>query len=137
LPRTTGQLRQAADAAEEGSWSMPVIDTKANIRSYLAPIGPVFVMGPNNFPFAFNSAAGGDFAAAIAAGCPVIAKGHSSHPATTRLFAEEALHAIHETEMPPALVQLIYRTSHEDGAKLVSHRLMGATGYTGGRHAGL
>ena len=33
LPRTTGQLRQAAAAARSGSWSMPTIDTKANIRS--------------------------------------------------------------------------------------------------------
>jgi NADP-dependent aldehyde dehydrogenase len=137
LPRTTNQLRQAAAAARNGSWVQATIDSKANIRSMFAPIGPVAVFGPNNFPFAFNSAAGGDFAAAIAAGCPVIAKGHSSHPTTTRLFAEEALQAARETEMPPALVQLIYRTSHEDGAKLVSHRLMGATGYTGGRHAGL
>src|SRR3954454_12803114 len=39
--------------------------------------------------------------------------------------------------MPPALVQLIYRTSHTDGARLVAHPLVGATGYTGGRSAGL
>lgn len=137
LPRTTNQLRQAAAAAREGSWTLPTIDTKANIRSYLGPIGPVAVFGPNNFPFAFNSAAGGDFAAAIAAGNPVIAKGHTSHPSTTRLFAELALDAVRETDLPPAWVQLIYRTSHEDGAKLVSHPLIGASGYTGSRHAGL
>jgi NADP-dependent aldehyde dehydrogenase len=137
LPRTTNQLRQAATAAREGSWAHATIDTKANIRAMFGPIGPVAVFGPNNFPFAFNSAAGGDFAAAIAAGNPVIAKGHSSHPGTTKMFAEEALQAARETEMPDGLVQLIYRTGHEDGAKLVSHRLMGATGYTGGRHAGL
>ncbi|MDA0833835.1 MAG: aldehyde dehydrogenase (NADP(+)) [Planctomycetota bacterium] len=137
LPRTTNQLRQAAAAAREGSWSLPTIDTKANIRSYLGPIGPVAVFGPNNFPFAFNSSAGGDFAAAIAAGNPVIAKGHTSHPSTTRLFAELALDAVRETDLPPAWVQLIYRTSHDDGAKLVSHPLIGASGYTGSRHAGL
>ncbi|MDO8944035.1 MAG: aldehyde dehydrogenase family protein, partial [Desulfobacterales bacterium] len=57
LPRTTNQLRQAAAAAREGSWALPTIDTKANIRSVLGPIGPVAVFGPNNFPFAFNSAA--------------------------------------------------------------------------------
>ena len=39
--------------------------------------------------------------------------------------------------MPAGFVQLIYRTSHADGAKLVSHPLLGATGYTGARHAGL
>src|SRR5688500_17005249 len=29
LPRTTNQLRQAAAAARDGSWSIPTIDTKA------------------------------------------------------------------------------------------------------------
>ncbi len=137
LPRTTNQLRQAAAAAREGSWAMPVIDTKANIRSIYAPLGPVVVFGPNNFPFAFNGICGGDFAAAVAAGNPVIAKGHSSHPGTTRIFAEEARRAAQETEMPAALVQLIYRTNHEDGVRLVAHPLLGASGYTGSRRAGL
>jgi 2,5-dioxopentanoate dehydrogenase len=137
LPRTTNQLRQAADAALEGSWALPTIDTKLNIRSHFAPLGPVCVFGPNNFPLAFNSIAGGDFAAAIAAGNPVIAKANTSHPGTTRLFAEEVRAAAEETGLPPATVQLIYRTSHEDGARLVSDPRVGATAYTGSRGAGL
>ncbi len=137
LPRTTGQLRQAAAATREGSWALPTIDTKLNIRSVLAPIGPVWVFGPNNFPFAFNSIAGGDFAAAIATGNPVIAKANTSHPGTTRIFAELAQQAAEKTEMPAGTVQLIYRTSHADGSKLVSDPRTGATGYTGSRSAGL
>lgn len=136
LPRTFNQLKQAAHWVREGSWQTATIDTAANIRSQLEPIGPVAVFGPNNFPFAFNSAAGGDFAAAVAAGNPVIAKGHSSHPGTTRLFAELAHAAAQETGMPPGFIQLIYRTSHADGAKLVAHPLLGAIGYTGARSAG-
>lgn len=137
LPRTTHQLRQAAGAAREGSWALPTIDTHANIRSLLRPIGPVAVFGPNNFPFAFNSVAGGDFAAAIAAGNPVIAKANTSHPSTTQWLAEEAKSAADEVGLPPATIQLLYRLSHEDGAKLVSHPWLGATGYTGARQAGL
>ncbi len=137
LPRTTNQLRQAAGAARTNSWRSPTIDTTAGIRSMLGPIGPVVVFGPNNFPYAFNGISGGDFAAAIAAGNPVIAKGHSSHPETTRIFAEAALAAIQKTNMPAALVQLIYRTSHEDGYKLVSDPRIAASGYTGARHTGL
>ena len=137
FPRTTNQLRQAAQTARTGSWTRPIIDTKANIRSKFAAIGPVVVMGPNNFPFAFNSIAGGDFAAAIAAGNPVIAKGHPSHPGTTKLFAEAALAAAKATNMPAGFVQLVYRTSHEDGARLVSDPRVGAIGYTGSQHAGL
>ena len=137
LPRTINQLRLAAKSARDGSWASPTIDSATNIRSIFGPIGPVAVFGPNNFPFAFNSIAGGDFAAAVAAGNPVIAKGHSSHPKTTQLFAEAAHEAAVATGMPPGFVQLIYRTSHSDGARLVGHPLMGATGYTGSRSAGL
>jgi NADP-dependent aldehyde dehydrogenase len=137
LPRTTGQLRQAAAAATEGSWAMPTIDTKLGIRSMLAPIGPVWVFGPNNFPFAFNSVSGGDFVAAIATGNPVIAKANSSHPNTTRLLGEEAFEALRESGLHPSTVQLIYRTSHDDGARAVADPRTGATGYTGSRGAGL
>lgn len=137
LPRTSGQLRQAATAARSGSWAMPTIDTKLNIRSCFEPLGPVCVFGPNNFPFAFNSVSGGDFAAAIAAGNPVIGKANTSHPATTRMLAELAHAAVEATGLPPATLQLVYRLSHEDGARLVSDPRVGATGYTGSRHAGL
>jgi len=137
LPRTAGQLRQAAAAALEGSWAQPTIDTKLNIRSMLAPLGPVWVFGPNNFPFAFNSVAGGDFAAAIATGNPVIAKANTSHPGTTRLLAEEAFAAVKETGLPLATVQMIYRTSHADGEKLVADPRTAVIAYTGSRHAGL
>ncbi len=137
LPRTTGQLRQAAAAARDGSWSLATLDTKSGIRSIYAPLGPVCVFGPNNFPFAFGSISGGDFAAAIAAGNPVIAKANSSHPGTTRLLGEEAQAAAEDTELPPGTVQLIYRLRHEDGCRLVADPRVGATGYTGSRQAGL
>src|SRR6185369_9777011 len=73
MPRTVNQLKQGAAAARARSWCHATIDTAANIRSMYGPLGgPVVVFGPNNFPFAFNSVAGGDFVAAIAAGNPVI-----------------------------------------------------------------
>ncbi len=136
-PRTSGQLRQAAEAARNASWAAATIDTKANIRSCYEPIGPVCVFGPNNFPFAFGSVSGGDFAAAIAAGNPVIGKANTSHPGTTQRLAELALEAVVETDLPPATVQLIYRLSHADGARLVADKRVGAIGYTGSRKAGL
>jgi NADP-dependent aldehyde dehydrogenase len=137
LPRTTGQLRQAAAAALEGSWALPAIDTKLNIRSLLAPLGPVCVFGPNNFPFAYNGACGGDFAAAIAAGNPVIAKAHPCHPGTTKLLAEEALAAVGDAQLPPATVQMIYKLRPEDGLRLVADARLGGVGFTGSRAAGL
>ncbi len=138
LPRTTNQLRQAAEAARDGSWCHATIDTTTNIRSKLGPLGgPVVVFGPNNFPFAFNSAAGGDFAAAIVAGNPVIAKSNTSHPGTTKLFAELAFEAVEESGLPLSMVQLIYRTPPDVGLRMVSHPLVGATGFTGSQWAGL
>ncbi|HEY0709704.1 MAG TPA: aldehyde dehydrogenase family protein [Polyangia bacterium] len=138
LPRTLNQMRLGATAAREGSWALPTIDTKAGIRSVFGPLeGAVSVFGPNNFPFAFNSVAGGDFVAAIAAGNPVIAKANTSHPGTTRLLAQHAHAAAQEAGLPAATVQMIYRTDHETGKLLVAHPLIGATGYTGARGAGL
>jgi 2,5-dioxopentanoate dehydrogenase len=138
LPRTTDQLRQAARAARTGSWQRPVRDEAAKIYSIYAPLGgPVVVIGPNNFPFAFNSAAGGDFAAAIAARNPVIAKANTSHPGTTRLFAEIAFEAARDLGLPKSIIQLIYRTPRETGLELVAHPLVGATAFTGSREAGL
>ncbi len=102
LPRTTNQLRQAAKAAQTASWTNPIIDSKANIRSCLQTLGPVCVFGPNNFPFAFNSIAGGDFAAAIAAGNPVIAKANTSHPQTSLMFAKIAAEVLAKANFPQA-----------------------------------
>ena len=138
LPRTTTQLRLAAAAVRDRSWSLSTIDTQANIRSrYESLGGPVVVLGPNNFPFAFNSTAGGDFAAAIAAGNPVIAKANTGHPGTTRLLAEAALEAVQASELPSGMIQLLYHTPMEVGYTLVSHPLTGATGFTGSKRAGL
>lgn len=138
LPRTINQLRQAAAAARARSWCHATIDTASNIRSLFEPLGgAVVVFGPNNFPFAFNSAAGGDFAAAIAAGNPVIAKANPGHPGTTRIFAEAAFEAVQASGLPRATVQLIYRVPAEVGLTLVSHPLVAATGFTGSKSAGL
>lgn len=138
LPRTTDQLRQAAAAVRDGSWTQATVDTAAGIRSYYGPLpGAVVVFGPNNFPFAFNGAAGGDFAAAIAAGSPVIAKAHSSHSRTSQLLAEAALDAINETGAPNGLVQLIYRFKPEYGYDLVADPRVAAVGFTGSREGGM
>ncbi len=137
LARTCAQLRQAADAAEDGNWRKPVIDAATNIRSVLEPIGPVAIFGPNNFPLAFNGISGGDFAAAIAAGNPVIAKAHPLHPGTSRLLAECALQALTDSGLPAATVQMAYAMQNEDGLRLVSDPRIGASAFTGSRTGGM
>jgi NADP-dependent aldehyde dehydrogenase len=137
LPRTVRQLRLAGECTSRSDWCRPTIDTINGIRSMHRAVGPVAVFGPNNFPLAFGSASGGDFAAAIAAGNPVIAKANSSHPGTTKLFAEQAQLAADVADLPPGTVQLIYRLEHVDGERLVSDQRLAAVGYTGSRSAGL
>jgi NADP-dependent aldehyde dehydrogenase len=95
------------------------------------------VFGPNNFPLAFNGVSGGDFAAAIAAGNPVIAKAHSSHPATCLRLAECAQQAAESSEMPAGTVQMLFGLRRSDGIRLISDPRVGAAAFTGSRSAGL
>lgn len=137
LPRTVKQLRLAAESARAESWREPIRDPEANIHSCLGPIGPVVTFGPNNFPLAYNPVAGGDFAGAIAAGNPVIAKAHPAHPETSRRLAEHTLVALESSGLPRATVQMIYGCSNEDGVRLVSDPRVGAVGFTGSRRGGV
>ena len=136
LPRTLDQLRQAAAAAREGTWRMAMIDRAKNIRAAASGLGPVVVFPPANFPFAYGAVTGGDFAAAIAAGNPVIAKAHEGHPGVSRLAAEEALAALKESGLPTATVQLLHGLDPADGLRLVADPRVGATGFTGSQVAG-
>lgn len=138
LPRASGQLRQAARAVREHSWSDPVIDTASGLRAHRAPLGkPVLVFGPNNFPFAFNAIAGSDFASAIAARNPVIAKAHPSHPATSRRLAELAHEALLAACLPATAMQMLYHFDNELGVRLAADSRLGAIGFTGSRAGGL
>ena len=93
--RTTGQLRMFADHVEQGDYldlrHDPAMPDRAplprpDLRMIQRPIGPVAVFGASNFPLAFSTA-GGDTAAALAAGCPVVVKGHPAHPGTGEIIA--------------------------------------------------
>jgi NADP-dependent aldehyde dehydrogenase len=135
-PRMLDQLRQAAATAREGSWRMPMIDTRNNIRSLATGLGPVVVFPPANFPLAYGAVTGGDFAAAIAGGNPVVAKAHPGCPTVSRLAAEGAQAALAETGLPAATVQLLHGISVADGLRLVADPRVGATGFTGSEPAG-
>jgi 2,5-dioxopentanoate dehydrogenase len=136
LPRTLDQLRQAASSAREQTWRMAMLDTEKNIRAACFGIGPVVVFPPANFPLAYGCVTGGDMAAAIAAGNPVIAKAHPGHPTVSKLAAEEALQAARETGLPAATVQLLHGIENADGERLVADPRVGATGFTGSEVAG-
>ena len=137
--RTTGQLRLFAqhilqdgyldrryDAALPDRQPVP----RPDLQMVQRPIGPVAVFGASNFPLAFSTA-GGDTAAALAAGCPVIVKGHSAHPGTGEIIAEAVLAAIKTCNIDPGVFSLIQGGNRQVGGALVEHPLIKAVGFTG------
>lgn len=138
MDRTVGQLRQAAAAVGDRWWRLAAIEPDLDIRSMLEPLGgAVLVIGPANFPLAYNACCGGDFAAALASGNPVIAKGHPSHPQTSALLAEHTRAACEHAGLPRGSFQFFYDCEPEDGLALVRHRGVSAVGFTGSKRAGL
>lgn len=142
--RTCSQLKLFAQLLRDGWWVDARIDTaqpdrqplpKPDIRRMLIPVGTVAVFGASNFPLAFSTA-GGDTASALAAGCPVIVKAHSSHPGTNDLIASAIIKAAEKTGMPEGVFSSFY-LSHEDAIKLVQHRAIKAVGFTGSRAVGM
>ncbi|MBO3762295.1 aldehyde dehydrogenase (NADP(+)) [Ciceribacter sp. L1K22] len=137
--RTTGQLRLFASHIRKGDYldrrhdeALP--DRKPlprpDIKLVQRPIGPVAVFGASNFPLAFSTA-GGDTAAALAAGCPVVVKGHSAHPGTGEIVAEAIHAAIKKCGMHPGVFSLVQANSRDVGEALVKHPLIKAVGFTG------
>lgn len=137
--RTTGQLRLFASHILSGDYLDRRHDEalpdraplpRPDIRLMQRPIGPVAVFGASNFPLAFSTA-GGDTAAALAAGCPVVVRGHSAHPGTAEIVAEAIQAAITKCGVHPGVFSLIQGGTREVGAALVQHPLIKAVGFTG------
>src|SRR6476646_9958562 len=142
--RTCGQLRMFAQIVRDGSWVEAVIDLadpsrqplpKPDLRRMLVPRGPVAVFGASNFPFAFG-ACGGDTASALAAGNPVIVKGHPSHPGTSELFARAVAVALESCRLPNGMFALLQGRGHELSALVVQHPVTQAVAFTGSQRAG-
>jgi len=137
--RTTGQLRLFAEHIRKGDYLDRRHDAalpdraplpRPDLRMAQRPIGPVAVFGASNFPLAFSTA-GGDTAAALAAGCPVVVKGHSAHPGTGEIIAEAIHAAIVKCGVHPGTFSLIQSDTRDVGATLVQHPLINAVGFTG------
>ncbi len=142
--RTMNQLRLFAEVVREGWWADVRIDTaqpdrepvpKPDIRQMHLPLGPVGIFGASNFPLAF-SVAGGDTASALAAGCPVVVKGHPLHPGTSELVGRAILAAAQKTGMPDGVFSLVQGASNEVGMALVRHPGINAIGFTGSFRGG-
>ncbi|NQD91728.1 aldehyde dehydrogenase (NADP(+)) [Pseudomonas sp. CrR25] len=140
--RTSGQLRLFAQVLRRGDFYGARIDRalpqrqplpRPDLRQYRIGLGPVAVFGASNFPLAFSTA-GGDTAAALAAGCPVVFKAHGGHMATAECVAAAILRAAEQTGMPAGVFNMIY--GNAVGADLVRHPAIQAVGFTGSLKGG-
>jgi NADP-dependent aldehyde dehydrogenase len=143
--RTVGQLEFFANIVRDGGWIDATIDLakpqrtpapQPDLRRRHVGIGPVAVFGASNFPLAF-SVAGGDTAAALAAGCPVVVKGHPAHPGTGELVARAVRNAVMKSGLPAGTFSYLPGKSQALGAALVANRHICAVGFTGSRAGGL
>ncbi|WP_372804520.1 aldehyde dehydrogenase (NADP(+)) [Loktanella salsilacus] len=142
--RTCGQLRLFADHIRKGAFLDrrfdPALPDRAplprpDLRMIQRPLGPVGVFGASNFPLAFSTA-GGDTAAALAAGCPVVYKGHPGHPATGEIVAQAIAAAVEKTGMPKGTFGFVQSNTNAAGEALVQHPLTRAVGFTGSYRGG-
>jgi acyl-CoA reductase-like NAD-dependent aldehyde dehydrogenase len=144
LERTCLQLEAFAAVVEEGSYVGAIIDPadpdakpipRPDLRRMLHPVGPVVVFGASNFPLAFSTA-GGDTASALAAGCPVVVKGHPAHPGTGELVAEVVRAAVAEAGLPDGTFAHLLAAGIRVGEALVDAPEIRAVGFTGSGTAG-
>src|SRR3954468_11874346 len=142
--RTVGQLKLFAEVVRGGEWLDLRIDPalperkplpRPDLRLRNIPLGPVAVFGASNFPLAF-SVAGGDTASALAAGCPVVVKGHPAHPGTGELVGQAIQAAVASSGLPEGVFSLLLGEI-ETGSALVADPRIKAVGFTGSRGGGM
>ncbi|WP_312375572.1 aldehyde dehydrogenase (NADP(+)) [Stutzerimonas nitrititolerans] len=140
--RTSNQMRLFAEMLRRGDFYGARIDQalpdrkplpRPDLRQYRIGLGPVGVFGASNFPLAFSTA-GGDTAAALAAGCPVVFKAHSGHMASAERVADAIIRAAEKTRMPAGVFNMVYGSGV--GEWLVKHPAIQAVGFTGSLKGG-
>jgi alpha-ketoglutaric semialdehyde dehydrogenase len=143
--RTIGQLRLFAEVVRRGDWLDATLDTalpnrtpapRPDLRRRHLALGPVAVFGASNFPLAF-SVAGGDTASALAAGCPVVVKGHPAHPGAGEWVGRAIRAAVTDCGLHEGVFSLLPGASNALGAALVADPRIAAVGFTGSRRGGL
>ena len=142
--RMVNQARLFADLVREGSWRDARIDRadpgrqplpKPDVRRLLEPIGPAVVFGASNFPLAI-SVGGSDTIAALAVGCPVVAKAHPAHPGTCELIGTAIATAAEATGVPAGVFSMLHGATHETGLALVRHPVTRVVSFTGSMAGG-
>lgn len=142
LKRTSSQLRLFAEVVVEGAYLDARIDerdpdyvigARPDVRRVNVPVGPVLIFAASNFPLAF-SVAGGDTAAALAGGNPVVVKAHDGHPGLSELTGALVAGALVEAGMPADVFAVIY--DRQDGVQALQDARIRAASFTGSTDVG-
>ncbi len=146
--RATTQARSYAQYLRDGLWrdaridlgdSQRIIDgqlrPKPDVRSHFQALGPAVIFGASNFPIAI-SVVGADSAGALAAGCPIVVKGHPAHPGTSELLATAVSKAVAESGLPLGIFSMLQGTTTEFGSALVQHPQTSVVAFTGSLRVG-
>ncbi len=137
LAKTLAQARFYASVAVEGSYLAASIDhlpDGSDLRRARMPVGPVAVFGASNFPFAFGTL-GHDTTSALAAGCPVLVKGHPAHPRLSAALAGIAQRALADVGAPTGTLEVV--TGMNAGLALVDAPGVCAVAFTGSQRGGM
>lgn len=134
LARVCSVQRQFAGEIRQNTFAEATIDTatasRADVRKTVKAIGPVVVFEASNLPF-FLGTAGCDSIAAWSAGCPVIVKGHPSHPGTSELTARLVIEAGNSVGMPHGFFSLVQGRAQETSRLVVAAAGIRAVAFTG------
>lgn len=141
VARTSAQLRMFAEVVRDGGYLEVIIDSpdpaatppRPQLHRWREPLGPVLVFGASNFPFAF-SVLGGDTASALAAGCPVLVKAHSSHPGLSVAVGRLMSEVVAAQVLPPGVFGLLL--GDELGVPALRDHRITAAGFTGSTSGG-
>jgi NADP-dependent aldehyde dehydrogenase len=144
ITRTTVQFELFAQLVESGKHLGVVIDKadpnyspapRPDLRKVNQPFGVVAIFAASNFPLAF-SVAGGDAASAIAAGNPIVAKAHPSHPNTCATIEAAVKSALTRCGISTDAYSIVQGTNPEITHWLALHPDIKAIGFTGSEIVG-
>jgi NADP-dependent aldehyde dehydrogenase len=144
ITRTTVQFELFAQLVESGKHLGVVIDKadpnyspapRPDIRKMNQPLGVVAIFAASNFPLAF-SVAGGDAASALAAGNPVVAKAHPSHPNTCATIEKAVKAALAKCGISTDAYSIAQGTNPQISHWLALHPAIKAIGFTGSEVVG-
>lgn len=133
-------LQQITSYAREGIALAKRTETTALIDKTLTkkwmPVGPVVVFGASNFPLAYGTL-GGDTIGALAAGCPVIVKGHPFHAGTSTLLSKVVSHVLNDLKLPEGVFSHVMDEGYLAGQQLIMDGRIKAGAFTGSMNGGM